>query len=384
MKFINGRIFDSNTREFVQKILCTDNDLITDDDKSGTVIDLKGKRVIPGLIDTHFHGAANHDFMEGSMLSLEAISRFEASCGVTSICPATMTMPEDEIERACLNAYVFKEDVNCSRVEGIYMEGPYVSQKKAGAQNLEYIKNADTAFVEYLQNKTSNLIKCVVVSPETDGAYDVIEKLSKTLTVSLGHTDCDYETAKNAFFKGASRLTHMFNAMNPLHHRKPGPVVAAFDDKKVCCELICDGVHIDPSIIRISFTLFKDRIIMISDSMMLTDGRAQSSDKTREGTLGGQKVTVKGNLATLSDNTIAGSVTTLTECLDYAVRVAGIDFSDAVIACTKTPAKSIGIYDRVGSLEVGKRADFLILDDNSCLPSKVVLRGRIIDSIFDV
>ena len=201
------------------------------------------------------------------------------------------------------------------------------------------------------------MIKLVHIAPENEGAMEFIEEMKDDVVISIAHTVADYDTAAKALELGASHVTHLYNAMPPFSHRAPGVIGAARDDEKCHVELICDGVHIHPSVVRATFAMFgRDRVILISDSMRatgLTDGQY---------TLGGQDVFVKGPLATLADGTIAGSATNLMGCLKVAVQKMGIPLEDAVGCATANPAKEIGIYDRCGSISEGKDADFVLLD----------------------
>lgn len=336
------------------------------------VLDATGCYVIPGLIDLHFHGCVGHDFCDGTEEALDAIARHEASCGVTAICPATMTYPEDVLGPImdCAAAYAAKPDG--AALVGINMEGPYISPDNIGAQNPAYLHLPDEAMFRRLQERSGNLIKLVDVAPEVDGALDFITAVAPDVRVSIAHTQADYDTTCAAIEAGARQMTHLCNAMPPLHHRKPGPIGAAFDNSEVTPELIADGVHIHPSMVRLLFTAFGgDRVILISDSMMATgldDG---------EYTLGGQDVTVRGNVATLHDGTIAGSATDLMACVRVAVRDMGIPLETAVRAASANPARALGIEADRGAIAPGMIADAVILDENLEV-KHVVVRGNIV------
>ncbi|MBQ8023900.1 MAG: N-acetylglucosamine-6-phosphate deacetylase [Succinivibrio sp.] len=344
------------------------------DTSDAFVINADDCYVLPGFIDLHFHGAAKVDFMDGTLESVKTLASYEASHGVTSIAPATMTMPIDAIKQSINSALEFNRQLNdCeASLEGIYMEGPFVSPKKLGAQNPEYVLKPNAKDLESLYEVSEGLIKKVVIAPEEDGALDLIKSFHNKVSFSIGHTVTDYETATAAMKAGANELTHTFNAMPPLNHRAPGPIGAAFENKHVFCELITDGVHVDKTMVNILFSLMgDDRIVMISDSMMATgldDG---------EYSLGGQKVFVKGNRATLKDGTIAGSVTNLYSCFVNAVQNMGVSFESAIKACTINPARALKIDDKVGEICEGKRADLLVVDKNLEI-KEIVLRGKIL------
>ncbi|MEG0962530.1 MAG: N-acetylglucosamine-6-phosphate deacetylase [Lachnospiraceae bacterium] len=367
MKIINGLVFHEN-EGFKEETLYVEHGRFSDHTTDSKVIDASGAYVIPGLIDIHFHGCVGHDFCDASLEGLTSMAEYELSQGVTSICPASMTLSKDALLEICKNgaAYAAMDSAaNRSRLVGINLEGPFISYEKKGAQNPEYIVSTDYNALQEWQNASGDLVKLITIAPETEGAMDFIQKVKsshlKDISISLGHTTSDYDTAQQAFELGADHVTHLFNAMPSFTHRAPGVIGAAFDAKHCYAEMICDGVHIHPSAIRSAFTLFTGkRIVLISDSMMatgLSDGMYA---------LGGQDVTVKGSHATLADGTLAGSVTNLPNCMRTAVSM-GIPLTDAVACTTINPARSIGIDSDFGSLEFGKVADFVLLNSDLTL-----------------
>lgn len=325
-------------------------------DAETEVIDGEGCFAIPGLVDIHFHGCVGDDFCDASPDAIGHIAEYEASIGVTSICPATMTLAPEELHEIMKTAGSYQGNAGAKLV-GINMEGPFISEKKKGAQAAKHIRNCDVELFRDLQEAAGGLIKLVDIAPENPGAMEFIDAVKDEVIVSIAHTTADYDTASEAFARGASHVTHLYNAMPPLNHRDPGVIGAARDAEECHVELICDGVHIHPAVVRATFEMFgPERVILISDSMRatgLTDGQY---------TLGGQDVFVKGPRATLADGTIAGSATNLMECLKVAVREMGIPLEDAVAAATMNPAKEIGIYDQCGSITAGKAADLVLLD----------------------
>ncbi len=320
------------------------------------IVDATDLYMIPGLVDIHFHGCKGADMCDGTKEVLDVITAYEASIGVTSICPATMTIPKDELLKVMKNAGEYEYNGGAHLV-GINMEGPFISASKKGAQAEENIMHCDYEYFCQLQDAAKGLIKLVDIAPEEPHAMEFIDKANSEVVISLAHTASDYDTAKEAIEHGASHATHLYNAMPPLNHRNPGVIGAIRDSEKCHAELICDGVHIHPSVIRATFAMFgAKRMILISDSMRATgleDG---------EYTLGGQPVTVKGNLATLHDGTIAGSATNLMDCMRFVVKEVGLPLETAVMCASVNPAKEIGIFDEVGSISVGKKADFVLLD----------------------
>lgn len=353
---------------FAQSDLCLDADVITAN-PSGETFDATGLYAIPGLTDIHFHGCVGYDFCDGTDEAISAIAAYEAKNGITQICPATMTLPEETLLAISATAKAYKNTSGAALV-GINMEGPFLSYEKKGAQNGAYLRAPDLALYRRLQEASGNLFKLVAIAPETPGAQDFIRTTKDEVVLSIAHTTADYDLAKCAIAAGASHVTHCYNAMQPFSHRAPGVIGAASEDR-LEAELICDGVHIHPSAVRATFRLFgDDKVILISDSMMATgldDG---------EYALGGQAVTVRGNRATLHDGTIAGSATNLMDCVRVAVRDMQIPLTTAIKCAAVNSAKSIGIDDRYGSLSVGKTANLVLLDANLKIHT-VFLNGKI-------
>lgn len=351
-----GNVF-LNDCKFHTTDLHIENGIITEiTDKPSAdedIVDAVGFYVIPGLCDIHTHGAMGFDFSDGDEDGLRKIAEYERSVGVTSFCPTTMTIPKEELISAFKVGGKVME--TCSNIVGFHMEGPFISPEKKGAQKEEDIIAPDYELFEECNRLCGGMIKEITVAPEMEGVMDFIDKYSDVTKMSVGHTMADYDTAMEAMAKGANHLTHMFNAMPPFTHRQPGPIGAALDTADCVVELICDGVHIHDSVIRAAFNMFGERIALISDSMRacgLPDG---------DYTLGGQSVHVKGNVARLDDGNIAASVTNLFDCMKYVARL-GIPFESAVRAATYTPAASIGISDTAGVLDVGRKADILLVD----------------------
>ena len=318
-------------------------------------IDAKGYRVIPGLIDIHTHGICGIDTMDADF---ESLCRFYAQNGTTAVLPTTMTLGYDSLQKVCNSKSVFPG----AQILGFHFEGPYISKKYKGAQNEKFIKNPSVDDFEQFKN-----VKMITVAPEIDGCIDFIKEISKDCVVCIGHTDCDYETASKAIENGAKCLTHTFNAMPALHHRNPGPIGAAFD-KKIYAQIICDGLHVSPAMVRMAYNLFgENRLILISDSLNCTglpDGEYQS---------GGLEVFLKVGEARLKDGTLAGSSFTLWQCVKKAVDI-GIPFESAVKMATETPAELLGVNK--GKIAKGYDADLLIIDDELNI-SSVIINGEI-------
>ncbi len=339
----------------------------------GAVLDASGCYVIPGLVDIHFHGANMGDVSDGSMEGLHAMGSYEASRGVTALCPATMTLPESVLTEALVTAAAYEPAWNESDLVGINMEGPFIAPTKVGAQNPEYVQVPSVEAFRRMQEASGGLIKLIDIAPEVDGADEFIEALHDDVRISLAHMSASYDDAAHAFDLGAKHLTHLFNAMDPMHHRKPGPIPAAAERDDVTAEIIADGVHIHPAMVRLAFKLFGDeRMVLISDTLRaagLADGVYD---------LGGQDVTVKGPVATIEAGNLAGSVSDLMRCLYVAVKDMDIPLHSAVKAATENPARCIGVDDRYGSLEPGHAADAVLLDKETLEIRAVVLRGRLL------
>ena len=336
------------------------------------VIDAGGLYALPGLLDLHFHGAVGHDFCDGTEEAIQALADFEASKGVLAICPATMTFSE-EILNGIMDAAAAHKNERGADLVGINMEGPYISPRKVGAQNPKYVMGADAGMFRRLQARSGGLIKLVDVAPEEPGNLDFIRACRDEVRISIAHTCTDYETAKEAFAAGASHMTHLYNAMPGITHRAPGPIIAALEEDAEV-ELITDGVHIHPAMVRFTFRTFGDsHVILVADSMMacgLPDGQYS---------LGGQAVTVCGPRATLTEHpdTIAGSATCLYDCMRHAVLDMGVPLASAVRAASLNPARSIGIDADYGSLEPGRWGN-VVLADGQLNIQKVIRRGKVL------
>lgn len=363
MMIKNGFVFNDRF-QFEKKNLRIENGIILDDDTCAsdpesdmTSIDAENLYVIPGLIDIHIHGAYGHDFCDNDRNGLMTIAKYLKQNGITSFCPTSMTLDEKELAGIFRTAVAPLPD-EYAAIVGINMEGPFLSSSKKGAQNGNYIRLPDVSLFRKLNRDADGLIKLVTIAPELEHSIDFIRELSSEVTISLGHTCADFKTADLAIQAGATHITHLYNAMPPYHHRDPGVIGAAADHPNTMVELISDGIHVHPSVIRNTFRMFgKDRVVFISDSMMATgmpDGNYE---------LGKQTVYKNGKKAVLKDNTLAGSASNLFDCMRNAVHF-GIPLEHAIQAVTANPAKSIGIFDRVGSLAPGKKADILLMDQS--------------------
>lgn len=369
MKIINAKVYTEDGT-FQTKDVYTDGEKIAVSGNDEEVLDGSGCYLIPGLTDIHFHGCVGRDFCDGSQESMEAMAVYEASQGVTTIVPATMTLGKDTLEKICRAAAAYKNEKGAVLC-GIDMEGPFISLARKGAQNGDYVHRPDADLFRELNAASGGLVKILAIAPEEPGAMECIEELKDEVVLSVAHTTADYETASKAFQSGVHHVTHLYNAMSGLSHRSPGVVGAAADHEAVEAELICDGIHIHPVTVRQTFKMFgDDRIILISDSMEATgmpDG---------EYALGGQKVFKKGNYATLEDGTLAGSATNLMDCLRTAVLKMGIPLESAVKCAAVNSARSVGIYDSYGSITPGKTANMVLLKEDDLSTVQVILKGK--------
>lgn len=335
--------------------------------------DLRGFLIAPGFVDIHIHGCVGADTCDGTREAIAKMADHLAAEGVTSFCPTTMTVSLPQIRTALSTVQ------NCianppegASVRGINMEGPYISASRRGAQKEEYVRKPDWREFKRMYDECGGIVRLIDIAPECEGGREFVNHVSKYCRVSLAHTEADYDQTKEAFQDGITHVTHLYNAMNGLHHRKPGAVGAVFDDDQVKAEIICDGFHIHPAVLRTSFRLLgEDRTVIISDSMRA----AGMPDGVSE--LGGQRVYVQGGQARLADGTIAGSTTNIPQEVKNLIQW-GIPLRQVIKSATINPAKEIGAEKEIGSIRIGKQADFVVLDENWNV-RLTVINGKMID-----
>lgn len=366
----NAEIFNSNFDIVKNDIKITNGKIekIGTNIKDDEYINLEGYIILPGFVDIHTHACIGHDMTDGNSNSVMKISEWLATKGVTSFCPTSMTLSIEDLKKSFRYTADVQGKESGAYIHGINMEGPFISPEKKGAQSKEYIISPD--FDIFCKLNSICKISIVDIAPEMPNADEFIKKATEVCTVSAAHTQADYDTAVKAFDLGINHITHLFNAMPPLLSRAPGLVGAAMDDERIFCEIICDGIHIAPSVLRTTFrVLGEDRSIVISDSMAaagMCDG---------EYSLGGQKVFVENGKATLADGTVAGSTTNIFDEFKNLLKF-GIPLKQAVKSCTINPAKSIKADNITGSITEGKNADLIVLDKEMQQIKAVYIKGK--------
>lgn len=370
MRYENGWIFADG--RFVRGGFSVENGRFAHvlEDIPGPAEDLDGALVIPGLVDIHVHGCAGADFSDGDYAGLVHMARYLARRGVTSFAPASMTLPYDALDKAFHAAARLRREglADGARLMGIQMEGPFLSREKRGSQNPAYLRLPDWDRFLRLYDAAEGLLRIVDVAPELPGAVEFTRRASEKCRVSVAHTAAGYDQAAAVFDAGATHLTHLFNAMSGIHHRHPGPIGAASERENVTAELICDGIHVHPSAVRMAFRLFPGRICLISDALRCC-GMADGSYS-----LGGQEILLSGGVARLTGGAIAGSAADLYQCMRRAVSF-GIPREQAVWAATALPARVIGRESETGAIADGRAADFVICG-GELEPEAVYLGGK--------
>lgn len=364
----NAVLFDRDFNKKRMDIKVEGDKIVSIGDYSKTAgMDLSGYLIAPGFIDVHIHGCNGGDFCDG-MTGMEKMSSWLITQGITSFCGTTMTLGNKALTPIMKAAKAFAGQEPGAKLAGIHMEGPFINTVKKGAQSPLFIRPGTVEEFRQLNRDSGNLVRLVTLAPEAFDSGRFIREIAKDTIVSIGHSNATAQEAKRSFCNGAKHVTHLFNAMTAFNHRETGVAGAAFDSEDVICELVCDGHHVDPVMIRVAFRqLGENRVAVISDSMRAagcTEGEYE---------LGGQPVFVKDNLARLTDGTIAASVTNLYEEFRNLLAF-GIPERTAMKACTINPARSAGLDDRIGSLQTGKDAD-LILFDGDWNIKNVMLKG---------
>lgn len=337
------------------------------------IIDGKGQYLSPGFIDIHNHGNSGYDFMDSTIEAIDSIGKYHLQNGVTSYLGTVLTQSYENIVEAVKNIANFENKENSSQILGIHLEGPFFSHSKKGAQPDKFIRDPDIIFIKELIKISDNKLKMVSIAPEKDGALELIRYLKeKNVAVSMAHSNATYEEAMNGINNGATISTHLYNGMRSFNHREPGIVGASLTDDRVCCELICDRIHLHDAAIKLALKAKgTDKAVLVSDAMRaagLKDGEFE---------LGGQKVMVINGEARLSDGSLAGSTLNLNRAVYNMVKFLNVPIHEAVKMASLSPARAIGVHVNKGSIEVGKDADILLLDDNVNV-SCVIKGGNVI------
>ena len=367
MEIRGGRVFCPDG-VFRDTDIYIENGRFTESSSDGHIMNAAGYYIIPGLIDIHMHGCVGYDFSSATVQQIRAMGEYLAGFGVTNFCPAVMSLPEEQMAEAFRNAVEYEAHRGCGAyLRALRMEGPFLSPEKSGAQDEQYFREPDKDLVERMQKEADGLLRIIDVAPELYGSLALIHDLAGRYRISLGHSTADYKRTMAAFDAGATQVTHLYNGMIPMHHREPGMIGAAMDQERCFVELIGDGVHVDDAMLRNTFRMFgDDRIILVSDCMSATgmeDGMYL---------LGGKQVRVEDGVATLAGtNVLAGSTMNLMECFLHTVKKARVRMESVVKAVTENPARSLGIFSQYGSLEPGKIAHILILDEDLNLVSVI-------------
>ncbi|GEM03244.1 N-acetylglucosamine-6-phosphate deacetylase [Halolactibacillus miurensis] len=340
------------------------------DDSDDAIIDARGLSVIPGFIDSHIHGANGYDAMDDDPKAISEMAKHLVKEGTTSFLATTMTESVEAIEKALIHAKNTDTAVQTAELLGVHLEGPFVNVVKKGAQPEQHIIKPDLDLFKRWQTLSGNKIKTVTMAPEedTDGAF--VKALRETgVNVSMGHTDVSFEEAKQATKYGVNQVTHLCNQMNGIHHRDVGLVGASFLLPHLQLELISDGIHVSPEMLQLIYNnVGSDRLMLITDAM-----RAKGMEDGTY-TLGGQTVHVKNNKATLDDGTLAGSVLPMIDAAKRMLDLDGTTLEDIIQMASVNPARQLGVFDRKGSIEVGKDADLLIIDQDLHL-HKTITKG---------
>jgi len=321
--------------------------------QNSELIDAKGLYLSAGFIDIHIHGSNGYDVMDATNEALEEISKSILQTGTTSFLATTMTMSQEHITHALQNVQDFKQHEG-ARVLGVHLEGPFINPIKHGAQDPKHIQMPNMELIEPFMK----IIKMITIAPEVEGGREFITYLQEhfpRILLSIGHSDASYSEAKDSFSWGVTHSTHLFNAMNPLHHREPGIVGAILEDDKVSCDVIADLIHIHPSFFKLLYRLKKEQLILITDAMRAGCMRCGVSE------VGGQKVIVKDGEARLEDGTLAGSVLKLNEALNNFYKYTNITIPELINTVTIIPAKKLGL--NMGVLEKGYMADLVLFDN---------------------
>lgn len=380
----NAFIFNTESRSFEPGDLCVKDGYIIEntDCNSGEIVNLHGAYVIPGLIDVHTHGRCGHDSVETSADEIIEMAYSYAKAGTTSFLPTVMSVPLENIESSLDNiASAIEKARKATRIAnilGVHLEGRYLNPKRKGAHNPQYLTALDADELSRLINRFRASVSnperyCIHITcaPELDSGEKFVKRaVELSTTVAIGHSDATSEECKDALEWGANAFTHLFNAMSPLSHRAPGCVGAALSSDAYT-ELICDGRHIAPEVVRLTYRAkAKDRLVLVTDSAPAA-GYPEGNYK-----MGGADIIIENGAAWLPDGTLTGSVIDMFTAVKNLAEYAGIPLTEAIPCATINPACMIGADHEIGSLEAGKRADFIVTDSRLSKIAGVYINGE--------
>lgn len=338
-----------------------------------TIYDFSGMQVIPGLIDTHIHGAKGYDTMGADFTSLNEISKFLARNGITAFVPTTVTEELENIKKALLNIQDCIGKVNGAQILGSYIEGPYLGAKHRGAHPENLIRTIELSEIQELLKGLGQTVQTVTLAPDKEEALDLIRYLrTRGIHVSMGHTDATYEQVQQGALAGADIVVHMYNGMRGLHHREPGVVGAALVNDNIYTELIADFIHVHSAAMEIVLRCKpKNKVVLISDAMQAT-GLANG-----QYCLGTLEVTVKDGIVRTEDGSLAGSTTTILQSVRGLIQKMGVDPLVAVHMASLNPSQLLGLEKKIGSIKTGKQADLVVVDQDFQV-AMTVIRGKVI------
>ena len=333
-------------------------------------IDAMGKWIIPGLIDTHIHGSAGADTMDHDPDAYAALSHFLASKGVTSFLPTTVTASNQDILAVIEKMLQYQQGSPGARLLGLHLEGPYLQSQYRGAQTIKHIRSAQPE--EYLPWLESGFVKLMTVAPEINGVLELIQTgTSMGIKFAIGHSSASYETVLKAIEAGLNQCTHTFNAMPPLHHREPGVLGAVLTDDRVYTQVIADGIHLHPAVVRLIF-----RLKGIEKTILITDAIRAAGMPDGQYNLGEEPVTVVNGTARTNSGALAGSTLILKDAVRNSAKFTGLTWQDLLPSATSVPAESLNLKDEIGVIQPGSFADIVIMDEQLS-PQLTIISGKI-------
>ncbi|WP_404454333.1 N-acetylglucosamine-6-phosphate deacetylase [Virgibacillus necropolis] len=373
--YMENKIIEDGSIVIVNdKIQAIHHDKVTPADipQHATVIDGTGKSLIPGFIDGHIHGANGADVMDATEAALDAISEVLPKEGTTSYLATTITQSKDSIESTLKNVANYPSKSGYAEVIGVHLEGPFIEKSKAGAQPLEHILKPDIDLYRQWQKAANNMIKTITMAPEHDPEGTFIKFLHQSgVNVSAGHTKSGFTDMNEAVKHGVRQVTHICNAMSGIHHRDIGVVGAALQNAELRAELIADGIHVSPEMMQLIYdNMGSERLILITDAMRAKCLNAGNYE------LGGQPVIVSTDRAVLEDGTLAGSILKMNDGVKNMLQLSQVAIGDIIEMASVNPAKQIGIFHKKGSIEAGKDADLLLVDETLTI-HHTICRGTI-------